>query len=77
LLIPEWKLDKIGMYIITGLPNTRSRYDSIRVVVDHLIKVAHFMPIKTTFTSAKLVKTFMNWIMCSHGVHKVKGRDVA
>ena len=41
LPIPEWKWDKIGMDFITGLPRTRSGYDSIWVVVDHLTKVAH------------------------------------
>jgi hypothetical protein len=55
---------------IKGLPNTRSRYDSIWVLVDHLTKVAHFMPMKTTYKNAKLVNNFMNWIVCLHGVHK-------
>ena len=27
--IPEWKWDKLGMNFITGLPMTRSGYDSI------------------------------------------------
>ena len=40
--IPEWKWDKLGMDFITGLPSTRSRYDSIWVVVDRLTKVAHY-----------------------------------
>ena len=29
LPIPEWKWDKLGMDFITGLPKTRSGYDSI------------------------------------------------
>ena len=37
--IPEWKWDKLGMDFITGLPRTRSGYDSIWVVVDRLTKV--------------------------------------
>jgi hypothetical protein len=57
LPIPEWKWDKIGMDFITGLPRTKSGYDSIWVVVDHLTKVSHFIPVKTTYTSAKLAKT--------------------
>ena len=44
--IPEWKWDKLGMDFITGLPRTRSGYDSIWVVVDRLTKVAHFIPVK-------------------------------
>ena len=66
--IPEWKWDKLGMDFITGLPRTRSGYDSIWVVVDHLTKVAHFIPVKTTYTSEKLGKVFLTRIVCLHGV---------
>src|SRR3954470_11822245 len=71
LLIPEWKWDKLGMDFITGLPRTRSGYDSIWVVVDRLTKVAHFIPVKITYTSAKLAKIYMNRIVCLHGVPKI------
>src|ERR1044072_3801328 len=56
------------MDFITGLPRTRSGYDSIWVVVDRLTKVAHFIPVKTTYTSAKLAKIYMARIVCLHGV---------
>ena len=46
----------------------RSGYDSIWVVVDRLTKVAHFIPVKTTYTSAKLSKIYMTRIVCLHGV---------
>ena len=59
LLIPEWKWDNLGMDFITGLPRTCSCYDSIWVVVDRLTKVAHFIPVKTTYTSAKLAKIYI------------------
>ena len=68
LPIPEWKWDKLGMDFITGLPRTHSSYDSIWVVVDRLTKVAHFIPVKTTYTSAKLAKIYMTRIVCLHGV---------
>ena len=67
LPIPEWKWDKL-MDFITGLPRTKSGYDSIWVVVDRLTKVAHFIPVKTTYTSAKLAKIYMTRIVCLHGV---------
>ena len=66
--ISEWKWDKLGMDFITGLPRTCSGYDSIWVVVDRLTKVAHFIPVKTTYTSAKLAKIYMTRIVCLHGV---------
>ena len=40
----------------------------IWVVVDRLTKVAHFIPVKTTYTSAKLAKIYMTRIVCLHGV---------
>jgi hypothetical protein len=45
--VPDWKCDQIGMDFITGLPRTKSGYDSIWVVVDRLTKVAQFIPVKT------------------------------
>ena len=68
LPILEWKWDKLGMDFITGLPRTRSGYDSIWVVVDRLTKVPLFSPVNTTYTSARLAKIYMNRIVCLHGV---------
>jgi hypothetical protein len=48
LSIPSWKWDGISMDFIVGLPNTSSHHDSIWVIVDRLIKVAHFLPVHTT-----------------------------
>jgi hypothetical protein len=70
LKIPDWKWDQIGMDFITGLPRTKSGYDSIWVIVDRLTKVAHFIPVKTTYTSAKLADIYMKRIICLHGVPK-------
>src|SRR5664279_4977856 len=70
LKVPEWKSDEIGMDFITGLPRTKSGYDSIWVVVDHLTKIAHFIPVKTTYTSAKLAEIYMKRIVSLHGVPK-------
>jgi hypothetical protein len=56
LQIPQWKWDEIGMNFIVGLPRTRTGYDSIWVVVDHLTKAAHFIPVKTTYNSTVLAE---------------------
>jgi hypothetical protein len=55
---------------IVGLPHTRTGYDSIWVVVDRLIKAAHFIPVKTTYNSAVLAELYMARIVCLHGVPK-------
>jgi hypothetical protein len=70
LKIPEWKWDEIGMNFIVGLPRTQAGYDSIWVIVDCLTKVAHFIPVKTTFLGAKLAELYMSGIVCLHGVPK-------
>jgi hypothetical protein len=68
--IPQWKWDEIGMDFIVGLPRTRADYDSICVAVDCLKKVAHFIPVKTTYNSVVLAELYMSRIVCLHGVPK-------
>jgi hypothetical protein len=38
--------------------------------VDRLTKIAHFIPVKTTYFSAKLAELYMSRIICLHGVPK-------
>jgi hypothetical protein len=52
------------------LPRTQARYDSICVIVDRLTKLAHFIPIKTMYSRAKLPKLYISRIICLHGVPK-------
>jgi hypothetical protein len=70
LKIPKWKWEEIGMDFIVRLPHTQARYDLIWVIVDRLTKVAHFIPVKTTYYGAKLVELYMSRIVCLHGVPK-------
>nr|AAM00956.1 Putative polyprotein [Oryza sativa Japonica Group] len=70
LKIPEWKWEEIGMDFITGLPRTSSGHDSIWVIVDRLTKVAHFIPVKTTYSGSRLAELYMARIVCLHGVRK-------
>jgi hypothetical protein len=58
------------MDFIVGLPRTQAGYDSIWVIVDRLTKVAHFIPVKATYSSAKLAELYMSRIVCLHGVLK-------
>jgi hypothetical protein len=56
LKISEWKWEEIGMDFIVGLPRTQVGYDSIWVIVDRLTKVAHFIPVKMTYSRVKLAE---------------------
>jgi hypothetical protein len=58
------------MYFIVRLPHTSAGYDSIWVIVDKLTKVAHFIPVRTNYTGAKLAELYMARIVCLHGVPK-------
>jgi hypothetical protein len=53
-----------------GLPHTQSGYDSIWVIVDRLTKLAHFIPVKTTYSSSRLAELYMSRIVYLHGVPK-------
>jgi transposase InsO family protein len=68
--VPEWKWEEIAMDFIVGLPRTQSGYDSIWVIVDRLTKVAHFIPVKTTYSGLQLAGLYMPRIVCLHGVPK-------
>jgi transposase InsO family protein len=58
------------MDFIVGLSRTQSGYDSIWVIVDRLTKVAHFIPVKTTYSGPQLAELYMSRIVCLHGVPK-------
>jgi hypothetical protein len=58
------------MDFIMGLPRNQSGYDSILVIVDRLIKVANFIPVKTTYSRPQLAELYMLRIVCLHRVTK-------
>jgi hypothetical protein len=70
LQVPEWKWEEIAMNFIMGLPRTQSGYDSIWVIMDRLTKVAHFIPVETTYSRLQLTELYMSRIVCLHGVPK-------
>jgi transposase InsO family protein len=58
------------MDFITGLPKSNRGNDSIWVIVDHLTKVAHFIPVKTTLDGRQLADLYISRIVSLHGVPK-------
>jgi hypothetical protein len=68
--VPERKWEEIAMDFIVGLPRTQSGYDSIWVLVDRLTRVAHFIPVKTTYSGLQLAELYMSTIVCLRGVPK-------
>ncbi len=68
LPIPVWRWDEISMDFIVGLPRTQKGNDSIWVIVDRLTKVAHFIPVKTTYRGDKYAQLYVDHILRLHGV---------
>src|SRR6266566_5217671 len=62
------EIDDIGMDFIVGLPRSQRKNDAIWVITDRLTKVAHFIPVKTTHTTQKLARLYLNRIVSLHGV---------
>jgi hypothetical protein len=68
--VPEWKWEEIDMDFIVDLRRTQSGYASIWVIVDWLTKVAHFIPVKTTYSGPQLAELYKSRIVCLHEVPK-------
>ena len=68
LPVPEWKWDYITTDFVTRFPMTRGQKDTIWVVVDHLTKVANFIPIDIKYFLEKLAQLYVQEIVRLHGV---------
>ena len=75
--IPITKWEIISMDFIIGLPLTQQKHNAILVVVDKLIKNAHFIPVRDTYEVADVAQVFINEIIRFHGVPKkiISDRD--
>nr|GFA37063.1 putative reverse transcriptase domain-containing protein [Tanacetum cinerariifolium] len=68
LAILEWKWDNITMDFITKLPKSSQGFDTIWVIVDRLIKLDHFLPIRENDPLDKLARLYLNRIVARHGI---------
>nr|GEW84095.1 putative reverse transcriptase domain-containing protein [Tanacetum cinerariifolium] len=64
----EWKWDKITMDFITKSPKTKSRHDTIWVIVNRLTKLAHFLAMREDYSTERLAKLYIDGIVTRHGV---------
>nr|GFA56835.1 putative reverse transcriptase domain-containing protein [Tanacetum cinerariifolium] len=58
--------EKITMDFITKLPKTTNGYDTIWVIVDRLIKSAHFLPMRENDPMEKLMKLYIKEVVTRH-----------
>ena len=54
----------------SGITSYSAGVQLYRVVVDRLTKVAHFIPVNTTYSGARLAELYISRIVCLHGVPK-------
>jgi hypothetical protein len=59
------------MDFIVGLPLIAREFDSIWVIVDRLIKSAHFIPINTNYNVRKYAEIYISRVLCLHRVSKM------
>ena len=58
------------MDFIIGLPKSKKKNDSIFVVIDKLLKAAHYIPMKSTYKVVNIVDIFLKEIFRLHGIPK-------
>ena len=68
LSILGWKWEEISMDFIVGLPPTQKGFDSIWVIVDHLMKSAHFISVSTHYRPHQYIELYITHIVRLHGV---------
>jgi len=66
--VPEWKWDSISMDFVTSFPNTPKGHYAIWIIVDRLMKSAHFIPINISFPVSQLAEIYIREIVKLHGV---------
>ena len=59
LPIPQWKWDNITMDFVSGIPLTQQKHDSFLVMVDKLIKSAHFILARMDYSINRLAKLYV------------------
>ena len=55
---------------VVGLPRTPSGKNSVWVIVDRLMKSAHFLPVNNTDSLGKLTRLYVKEIVRLHGIPK-------
>jgi hypothetical protein len=60
LRVIVWKWEEVSMDFIIRLPPTHKNFDSIWVMVDHLTKSTHFIPVRTDYRPSDYVELYFS-----------------
>ena len=56
------------MDFLSGFPLTQKKHDSVWVIVDKLIKSAHFLPVQLDYSMDRLTELYVSEIIRLHGI---------
>lgn len=56
------------MHFFSRLPKSLGSNDAVWMIIDRLTKLAHFLPIGTTFTLDKLASLYVKEVVRLHGI---------
>lgn len=65
---PEWKWEHVTLDFVIGLSRSSSGYYSVWVIVDRIMKSAHFLPYKTTYSYDMMANLYEKEIVYLHRV---------
>ena len=68
LKVAEWNWEHVTMDFVTHFPWTPQGHNAVWVIVDRLMKLAHFLAVLMTFTLERLCWSYIREIVQLHGV---------
>jgi len=65
---PEWKWDLVSMEFVVGLPLTQRKNNMIWAIMDRLMKTAHFIAMRNTWTLDQLARAYLEDLVRLYGL---------
>ena len=67
--------EDVSLDFVLGLPITQRNKDSIMVVIDRFLKMAHFVPCNKSNDASHVANLYFKDIMCLHGIPRTMVSD--